>query len=303
MLVTGFRFAIVAGLIASVAGAQAQPGTMPDKDSIVQPVLMANTTAVKPGTTITVGVLFKVQPHWHIYYKNPGESGFATTVKWGLPEGASVGETLYPAPITFESPGPVTSYGYEGETMLLAEVNIPKAPADGKVTITASSRWLMCSDRCIPNKKDLTLTLPVGDPQPANAEVFAKYKKLIPTATSKLPDEVKLKTTPSGSSLTYELTITPPAGKTIAVGGKSSKAHAPYFYPAVSKGYILSAPQIEGKVTDGGQYDGPVKITWKADPEVNSAAPPNRLDGTLAYQFISNGKPEEPVLLEVAQKL
>lgn len=284
----------------------AKSGGLSDKDSIVQPTLLANVTAVKPGTSFLVGVKFKLQPDWHIYYKNPGESGFATTVKWGLPEGASVGETLYPAPLMFESPGPVTSYGYEGETMLLARVNVPTAPADGKITITAKANWLMCSDRCIPNKKDLTLTLPVGEPQPANAADFDKYQKLVPPAAEQLPEAAKLTTTPSGSSMNYEITITPPEGKTIAVGGEASESHVPFFYPAIAKGYVLTAPEVDGKAIDAGGikvYDGPVKITWKAAPETNTAEPLKRLDGVLVYQLVSDGKLDAPVLAEVSQKL
>jgi DsbC/DsbD-like thiol-disulfide interchange protein len=292
------------GLVAAV---HAQPGGMPDKNSIVQPTLMADTTAVKPGTTFTLGILYKMQPDWHIYYKNPGESGFATTVQWNLPEGASVGETMYPAPLTFESPGPVLSYGYEGETMLLAEVNLAKAPADGKVNITAKSRWLMCSDRCIPNNKELTLSLPLADPAPANEAVFAKYKKLVPKKAGSLPETVKVNTTPNGSSMTYEVTITPPAGKQIVAAGESAHAaHKPFFYPTPADGYVLQAPAVTGKTVEAGSvkvYDGPVTITWKADPETNTAEPLKRLDGTLVYQTIANGKLDEPTLVDVGQKL
>jgi DsbC/DsbD-like thiol-disulfide interchange protein len=290
-------------------GAAAAPAAAPasDKDSIVQPTLLADTTAVKPGTTFTLGILYKLQPEWHIYYKNPGESGFATTVQWNLPEGASVGETMYPAPLTFESPGPVMCYGYEGEAMLLAEVNLGKAPADGKVTITAKTRWLMCSDRCIPNSKELTLTLPVGEPEPANADVFSKYKKLVPKKVGALPENAKITATPSGSSMTYELTITPPAGKQIAAGDEAGHgAHMPFFYPTPAKGYVLQAPKVTGKATQAGSikvYDGPVTITWKSDPEVNAAEPLKRLDGTLVYQTVTNGKLDDPVLVEVGQKL
>lgn len=307
-----FGVPVLAGVMMMTGGTgQAQPAGALDKDSLVQATILADTTAVQPGTTFTVGILYKMQPEWHIYHKNPGESGFATTVKWKLPEGASVGETMYPAPLTFESPGspdPLLSYGYDGETMLLAEVNLAQAPADGKVEINASSRWLMCSDRCIPNNKDFSLSLEIGDPQPANQELFAKYKKQVPKPTGTLPDDVKLNTTESGSTTRYEVTITAPAGKQVAVGVKGSNqgGHAPFFYPAPADGYMVSAPKVNGNTTDAGSlkvYDGPVTITWEAQPEVNSAEPLKRLDGTLVYQTVSDGKLDEPVLLEIGQNL
>lgn len=289
----------------------AQPGEAVNKDSLVQATILADTTAVRAGTTFTVGILYKMQPDWHIYYKNPGESGFATSVNWKLPEGASVGETMYPAPLTFESPGapdPLVSYGYDGETMLLAEVNLASVPEEGPVEINASSRWLMCSDRCIPNRKDLTLTLPVGDPQPANKEVFDKYRKLIPTTAGELPATAKVETSVDGSTTKYELTITPPEGKQVVAGTPATNAngHAPYFYPAVTDGYIVTPAKVSGNAVDAGGtrvYEGPVTLTWEAKPESNAAEPLNRLEGTLVYQFVSGGNVESPVLLEVRQNL
>ena len=285
------------------SSAVAQTAGKPDKDSYVQPTLLADTTAVKLGTTFTLGVLYKVQPHWHIYYKSPGASGFATTVKWGVPQGASVGETQYPAPVTFESPGPVISYGYENETLLMTEARVTKAPENGKVEITAKTRWLMCSDRCIPNNKDLTLTLPVGEGEPVNQEIFAKYHKKMPKAGS-LPKEAVLKATPSGSTMKYELTITPPAGKKLAAGGDD--VHPPYFYPVDQKDYVIEPPEVTGKTADAGGvkvYDGPAVVTWTAEPGVNSAEPLKQLEGTLVYQTVTGSAADAPVLLEINQKI
>lgn len=303
----GTRAAVLAGagLLCVTGLAAAQPAAASDKDSYVQPTLLADTTAITPGTTFTVGILYKVQPDWHIYYKYPGASGFATTIKWQLPEGSSVGETLYPAPIAFEAPGPVISFGYEGETLLMAEVSVPKTTAEGKVELTAKSRWLMCSDRCIPNSKDLTLSLPVGKGEPANAEVFAKYRKALPKAVGEFPDVAKLQATPEGSSTNFALTITPPAGKKL-VAKSHGDAHAAYFYPADAKGFVIEPPVVDGKIVDDGAlkvYDGPVTIKWKSEPTVNTAEPLKHLDGTLVFQSATGGKVDEPVILSVSQKL
>ncbi len=275
------------------------------KDSIVQATLMADTTAVQPGTTFTLGVLYKIQPEWHIYYKSPGASGFATTVQWGLPPGASVSETLYPAPIRFQSPGPVVSYGYDGEVMLMVEAQAAGLPENGQVQVTAKSRWLMCSDRCIPNSKELTLSLPVGPGKPANQEIFKKYRQMLPKAVGELPSEVKLTSTSSGSTTNYEMTITPPAGTKLVADGHNGVFPA-NFFPVDQTGYVIDPPTIDGKVESSGSiktYDGPVKFTWKAEPGKNSAEPLRRLEGTLVYQPVSGTSPAEPVLLELNQKM
>lgn len=293
----------------SSTGASSSAAAKLDKDSIVQPTLLADTTAVEPGTTFTLGVLYKIQPDWHIYYKSPGASGFATSVQWGLPPGASVSETLYPAPIRFQSPGPVVSFGYENEVMLMVEAQAADLPVNGQVQITAKTRWLMCSDRCIPNNKQLTLSLPVGKGKPANQEVFDKYRKMLPKAQQSLPAAVKAAANASGSSTAFTLTITPPAGKKLVAAGHEGLFPA-NFFPVDQKGYVIDPPAIEGAAASNSEaagglkvYDGPVKISWKVEPDMNSAEPYKNLNGTLVYQTVTGTTPDAPVLLELNQKM
>lgn len=296
---------ISVGLAAMTSPAQAQPTGTPDKDSIVTARLIADTTAIEPGTTFTLGIVYEMQPDWHIYWKNPGGSGLATTVQWGLPPGASVSETKYPAPIAFESPGPVISYGYEKETILMAEAHAAQLPENGQVQITAKSRWLMCSDRCIPNSKELTLTLPVGQGKPANQDIFSKYRKLLPNKVGDLPDNVKVTDSPNGATTNYSLTITPPEGKKVLAAGEHEVFPA-YFFPDDHKDYVIEPPKAEGTIVQAGGlkvYDGPVTIKWKAEPVNETAEPLGRLSGTLAYQTVSGTTPDNPVLIEISQDL
>jgi len=289
----------------SVAGiALAQPAAL-DKDSLVQASLIADTTAVIPGTTFTLGVLFKAKPDWHIYWKNPGATGFATTVKWGLPPGASSTATMYPAPLMFESPGNLVSFGYEKETMLMVEAKAANLPENGQVQITADAKWLMCSDRCIPNSKSLTISLPIGKGEPANQELFKKYRTQVPKPVGDLPAGVKAEATPSGSSTTFTLTITPPEGKKL-VAQHGEGLHETYFFPNDQEGYVIEPPLATGKVTTAGNikvYDGPVTITWSAQPNVNTAEPNEKLVGTLVMQTVTGTARNEPVLIEVEESL
>ena len=62
---------------------------------------------------------FEISSPWHIYWKNPGESGLATEL-----EGDELAEVLYPAPVRFDSLGGVVNYGYGvGETIIFAPVS------------------------------------------------------------------------------------------------------------------------------------------------------------------------------------
>ena len=74
----------------------------------VQLLLSADTA--KPGDTIWAGVDLKMEPGWHTYWKNPGDAGQATEIKWTLPAGVTAGEIQWPLPKKLP-PSEVTTYG------------------------------------------------------------------------------------------------------------------------------------------------------------------------------------------------
>ncbi|MCE2657691.1 MAG: hypothetical protein LW854_05500, partial [Rubrivivax sp.] len=47
---------------------------------------------VAPGQPIWLGLKIEHAPHWHTYWRNPGDSGLPTTLQFELPAGFSVGE-------------------------------------------------------------------------------------------------------------------------------------------------------------------------------------------------------------------
>jgi len=53
--------------------------------------LVAEQDALVPGTTATVALRLAIEPGWHTYWRNPGESGLPTTLGWRLPQGYAAG--------------------------------------------------------------------------------------------------------------------------------------------------------------------------------------------------------------------
>jgi len=106
-----------------------------------------------------VGLYFEMQKQWHIYWRNPGDSGEAPRIRWNLPPGFQAGEVQWPAPARLGS-GSVIDYGYEEPVLLFVEMQTPKNLAVGNsVTLSAEVSWLVCKDICVPGKADLTLSL------------------------------------------------------------------------------------------------------------------------------------------------
>ena len=147
-------------LIAAFIGSS-PVAAQPVKTEHVTAELVAERSAVQPGEPLRIGLRLQHIPHWHTYWRNPGDSGLPTTLSWTLPVGSHAGEIDWPAPKRLPI-GPLVNYGYEGE-LLLPLVYTP--PADARpgstLSLQAKATWLVCRDVCIPESATLALQLPV----------------------------------------------------------------------------------------------------------------------------------------------
>lgn len=137
----------------------------PVRDQHVEAELIAEHTSIQPGQPFWVGLRLAMDEHWHTYWKNPGDSGLGTKIKWDLPEGFTAGPIVWPYPRLIPTP-PLVSYGYEKEVVLLTRITPPDDLAAGEVNLRAKATWLMCKEVCIPGKADVALALPVRPEAP-----------------------------------------------------------------------------------------------------------------------------------------
>jgi DsbC/DsbD-like thiol-disulfide interchange protein len=177
------------------------------KPSDVQASLLADTTAVKAGESFLVAIVLEPNKDWHIYWKNPGDSGMATKFSLSVPAGFTAEMLDFPMPMEFTQPGDLVAYGYAGRTVFLARITAPKElAANQKVTVGVDASWLSCKDVCVPGGKKLSLELAVaGENQSAaNKELFEKAQADVPAAAA--PAEVV-------SAITPEAKLDPTGGK------------------------------------------------------------------------------------------
>ncbi|MEN3953444.1 protein-disulfide reductase DsbD domain-containing protein [Iodidimonas sp. SYSU 1G8] len=120
--------------------------------------LVADVAAIAPGEAFQVALKLTPRKGWHTYWRNPGDSGMATTIEWSLPAGFTTGDIQWPAPHAMPY-GPLTNYGYGEQHWLLVTVTPPADLAPGDVMLKARADWLVCEDICIPEGADLTLAL------------------------------------------------------------------------------------------------------------------------------------------------
>jgi len=124
--------------------------------------LIAETTVVVPGERFNVALDFRLEPHWHLYWKNPGASGLPVEVEWQLPAGLSAGEIQWPAPERIELGG-LMNYGYEDAVTLIVPIEATQDFELGSaVPIKAEVSWLACEEFCMPGDASLSLALTAG---------------------------------------------------------------------------------------------------------------------------------------------
>jgi thiol:disulfide interchange protein DsbD len=128
--------------------------------------LVADAPGVAAGGAVRVGVRFRLEPHWHVYWRNAGDSGAPPSVQWTLPPGVAASALGWPAPRRIPTP-PFMTFGYEGEVVLSAEISVPAGYAATSLPVAADVEWLVCdANGCIPGDARLSLEIPVVSPAP-----------------------------------------------------------------------------------------------------------------------------------------
>jgi len=176
---------VFAGLV--LAGAVAAPSALaapPLAGDLVKPTLYAESASVAPGGTLMTDLHLAIAPGWHVYWKNPGDSGLPTEITWTLPPGFSAGAIQWPVPERF-SAGPIANYGYAGGADLLVPLTAPAGlAADAKPHLAATVKYLVCAEICIPGEAQVSLNLAAGTgaPDPAQTSRFANARRQLPVA-------------------------------------------------------------------------------------------------------------------------
>lgn len=145
--------------------------------------LISEVSVIKAGEPFTVGLYLKLDPHWHVYWINPGDAGLPTEIDWQLPDGFSADSLQFPYPEKVWL-ADLANFGYEGEVMFPVVITPPTdLQPDQDITLSASASWLICKEECLPENADLELTLPVAaasQPDPRWSSLFSDTRFRLP---------------------------------------------------------------------------------------------------------------------------
>lgn len=232
----------------------------PDPSPHSNATLLTSAKSAAPGEKVLVGVQIALDPGWHCYWQNPGDSGQATSIDWKLPKGWQVGPLMWPAPEALETGG-FTIYGYEKQALLMAYVTPPKNAKPGKYRIQANPVWLICRETCVPAKQTVVKEIQIGanQPNPKDGPILAKARAELPQkATGWVVTAIR-----HGKGI--DLKLQPKPGTTLAQGIR--------FLAADPETIAHSTPQTLTR-------DGETYVLGLTNSEFASK-PPKRLRGLL----------------------
>src|SRR5262245_41673291 len=174
-------------LTVGAGGALSVFATTPPEQPRVHAELLTEVQAIPAGQTFWVALRQHIEPGWHTYWVNPGDSGEPARVEWRLPAGFTAGDIVWPYPERIPV-GPAMTYGYSREVVLPIPVTAPSDLVPGtQVTLRGRASWLVCEKTCIPEESSLALTLPVAtgspSPDPRGAPLIAAARRAVPASS------------------------------------------------------------------------------------------------------------------------
>lgn len=150
-----------------------------------QAQLVSRSQSLAPGEKALIALVINPDAGWHIYWRNPGESGYAPGLDWHLPAGFAVGPIRYPVPDQLILGG-FSSNVYERQTVLLQDIRVPAPLATGSAqTMSLDLDLLVCSQStCVPDPGKLDIAIPVGtgSTDPKQAALFTAALAALPKA-------------------------------------------------------------------------------------------------------------------------
>ena len=220
---------------------------------------------IYPSQSFTAGLHFKLEPGWHVYWINAGDSGEPPRIHWTLPDGITADAMQFPAPKRLPL-GPLMDFGYEDEVLFPIAMQVsPKfKPATDSVTLSAKVDWLVCREVCIPGKAVLDVERKALASPPSSPTFVDADHQLIARLQHTLPQPL-----PAGMQAKFSPTAT---GFTLAIltGKRESAAQ---FFPFDQNQLANAAPQAVTPLENG------VALSLKKDENLQQN--PNRLHGLV----------------------
>ena len=142
--------------------------------------LLVETNEIVANQDFVIGIKFEIDPGWHIYWKNPGDSGLPAEIKWKNIETIEFKKFLWPSPQKTPEE-PLMTYGYYNEVVLPAIFSVDSNYIKNGPSIFEID-FLICEKICIPEKAviDFDLSSYSDDDIQASREILSSWYNELP---------------------------------------------------------------------------------------------------------------------------
>jgi thiol:disulfide interchange protein DsbD len=244
--------------------------------------LLVPPAEIYPGQRFTAGLYFKLEPGWHVYWRNAGDSGEPPRLTWSLPPGIAAGALQFPVPKRLPV-GPLLDYGYDNEVLFPMSLEVAHnfTPTGSEAVLAAAVSWVVCREICVPGNAQLSVSRPVR-PAPAaaadgpEAPLVARFLAAVPQP---LPPPAAATFDSAGGQFVL----------TVHTGQREADAS---FFPFDQDLIANAAAQRAEPLADG------VRLTLRQDENLRTAPQILRgvlvLDGGRAFQVRAKAAPAGP---------
>ncbi len=229
------------------------------------------------GGTNNAGLYFKLEPGWHVYWLNPGDSGEPPRISWTVPNGFRFGPLEFPAPERLPL-GPLMDYGYENEVLFPFQIDVASGLTSGStITLDANVNWLVCREVCIPEKAQLEETLDVLSRAGGDASLyFGPDQDLWLRLANQVPRPL-----PYGDSAVFASTATG-FRLTVSTGQRETQAQffpedqnvvdnpAPQTVTATATGFVLDLKKDANLTASPAQLNGVLELAGGRNYEISA---------------------------------
>lgn len=255
------------------------------KTKYLEVSLVSERSAIAPGQTFMVAFVQRIQPGWHTYWLNPGDSGEPTRIEWTLPKGFTAGGIIWPVPDRIPV-GPLANYGFPGEVRLLTPITVPKnAKLGTEARVTAAASWLVCKDVCVPEEAAVAITIPIA----AESATDEGARALIAAALDDAP-----KPAPWNAAFSQESATLSVQSSELAKAAGAGSLRNIYFFPN-DTGWVEPAGDQTAQAGGAG-------VALKLPIVAEGAAPEGEIQGVLAYETRGQFSWERHAVILTAQR-
>lgn len=275
--------------------------------------LLADHAAITPGGSAELAARFDIPGDWHIYWRNGGEGGLDTTLKWSVPNGYRVDSVRFPYPRRYVDTLDAHTFVLQGSPVILATLHAPTDVSPGDtVNVRLKADWLACQKVCFKQDRSVELELPVvaddDDRKPTHQEVFREARARVPLPATEAPHLDRFQVVASVDRVRprakFELAIVLDAPEDVRIGSHEPgmKSITPTdLFPDRTAGTYIPRPRFpDGQEATLESIGGEVS-TYQARTviilpvEADGELPGEQLSfsGVVTYQAVS-GVPDAP---------